>query len=362
MKNLNNKYKKRFLSVFFSIFGIFSILLLFIFFGYKFLKADPVYDPLKQRDSTLITEKEFKQQNEQKSNGIFTPPIRTNILLTCVDESETRTDFMVIISFISTTNQINIISIPRDTYVNFKGEDLKELRSINKGAPSHMKATEIHAWTKDEGINMLQKYLEKELGIKIDYYAKMNFKGFRNIIDTVGGIEFNVPRRMYYSDPTQDLYINLKPGLQTLDGNKSEQLLRFRKNNDTTGYARGDLERIEVQQDFIKEFFKQVLNKDTIMNNLGEIALNIVKYVDTNFNITDLPKYLESIAKININNIQIVTLPGYAQYIDDISYYILDKNETDKIIDKFFYGNTDPDKEPIIQTTFEQNENSSKNE
>lgn len=347
MKNLEKRYKKKFLKIFTTTFSIFFIGLLFIFFGYKFLSAEQVYDPSKQRDSTLITEKELKQQVEQTSTGIFKAPIRTNILITGVDEQESLTDVIMVASYISTTGEINLLSIPRDTYMSYKGEDLNSLREINRGAPSYMKMNSVYAYTKDSGIDFLQSSIENMLGIKIDYYVKVDLDAFVSIVDAVGGIYFNVPEGgLKYSDPMQDLYINLKEGEQLLDGKQAEGLVRFRK-----GYATQDLKRVEIQQEFIKEFIRQVLSKETLMSNLGDIIINLIKYVETDFDVADVPKYITSIANIDTNKMNTATLPGTPQTIDGLSYYVMDTNSTNEIIDRFFYGNTDPQKEENIETS-----------
>ncbi len=347
MKNLENKYKKKFFKISTTMVSIFLIGLLFIFFGYKFLSADQAYDPSKQRDSTLITEKEIKQQVEQTSNGIFTPPIRTNILITGVDEQESLTDVIMVASYISTTGEINLLSIPRDTYISFKGDDLTALRDINRGAPSYMKMNSVYAYTKKSGMSFLQSSVESMLGIKIDYYVKVDLDAFVSIVDAVGGIYFDVPEGgLRYSDPTQDLYINLKEGRQLLDGKQAEGLVRFRK-----GYAAQDLKRVEVQQQFIKEFITQILDKETLMSNLGDIILNLIKYVETDFDVADVPKYLTVIPNIDTNKMNTATLPGTSQTIDGLSYYVMDSEATNEIIDRFFYGNTDPDKEIVTETS-----------
>ena len=72
----------------------------------------------------------------------------------------------------------------------------------------------------------------------------MDFEGFRDLIDAIGGVEFDVPTRMYYTDPKQNLEIDLYPGKQLLDGKKAEMFMRFRQNNDGTGYAEGDIGRM----------------------------------------------------------------------------------------------------------------------
>ncbi len=345
MRNSKTNYKRKFFVTFFSVFSVLLVCLLFIFFGYKFLGAEKSYDPTKQRDATLISEKELKQQTEQTSNGIFTPPIRTNILITGVDKEESLTDVLMVASFISTTGEINLLSIPRDTYISYKGEDLTALRKVNRGAPSYMKANSVYAYTKSAGIEPLKTTVENLLGIKIDYYVKVDLDAFVSIVDAVGGIYFDVPKGgLKYSDPTQDLYINLKEGYQLLDGKAAEGLVRFRK-----GYNRQDLQRVEVQQQFIKEFITQVLNKDTLVSNLGEITLNLIKYVETDFSASDLPKYLNCIPNIATSKMNTATLPGNPQMIDNLSYYVLDNSGTKEIVDQFFYGNTDPEKEETTE-------------
>ncbi len=352
MNNFDKKHKKKFLTIFFSILGVFFTLVAIVFFSYKFFIQKPAYDPNLQKDSTLV-ENEISNKNPQKEKGIFTPPVRTNILIVGVDKAEALTDVMMIASFISTTGEVNLISLPRDTYIKYEGQKLKELRKINSSAPNHMKANSVYAYGKKEGIQLLESTIEDMLGIKIDYYVKVDLKAFKNIVDAVGGIYFDVPKGgLKYSDPTQDLYINLKEGRQLLNGEDAEGLVRFRK-----GYVRQDLQRVEVQQQFIKEFITQVLDKETLMNNLGGIALNLIKYVDTDFGITDLPKYINLIPTINPNNIKTATLPGSPTTIDGLSYYLLDMEESKKIIDEFFYGNTDPDAKPNLETQTETTSN-----
>lgn len=345
MNNLDAKYKKKFLTIFFSILGIFLIGLIIAFLGYKFFIQKPAYDPSKQRDSTLVLEEDIQQEEDQ--GGMFTAPVRTNVLITGVDKAEALTDVMMVASFISTTGEINLISIPRDTYIKYEGEALKELRKINSSAPSHMKANSVYAYGKKDGMALLEKTIEDMLGIKIDYYVKVDLDAFKSIVDAVGGIYFDVPAGgLRYSDPTQDLYINLKEGRQLLNGEDAEGLVRFRK-----GYARQDLQRVEVQQQFLKEFITQVLNKETILNNLGGLSLSLIKYVDTDFGITDLPKYISLIPNIKVDEINTATLPGTPETIDGLSYYLLDTEGCKEIIDEFFYGNTDPSLDTTPETS-----------
>lgn len=333
----NSKYTKKFIKIFSITLFICLLIVTLGFFIYNNIFAKPLYDPSKQKDSTLLTEKEIQADNDSKSSGFLTAPVRTNFLIVGVDKEESLTDVMMVGSFISTTGEINLLSLPRDTYMPFAGDELNELRSLNKGAPSVMKLNSVFSYTqKNANVDFLKKTVENLLGINIEYYVKVDLDAFKSIVDAVGGIYFTVPEGgLKYSDPTQDLYINLKEGYQLLDGEAAEGLVRFRK-----GYIRQDLQRVEVQQEFVKEFIKQVLTKETIMKNFGEIALNLIKYVETDFGVSDFPKYLTSIQNIDTNNINSATAPGAPQYIGEVSYYLLNTTELKSIVDDFFYGNT----------------------
>ena len=124
-------------------------------------------------------------------------------------------------------------------------------------------------------------------GLPVHYYVVVNPDGFRRIIDTLDGVWIDVPIRMYYSDPDQGLYIDLKPGYQLLDGKKAEQFCRFR-----SGYANADLGRIEAQQNFVKALFEQKLKPEYLMKS-GEIYQHIEDCVDTNFSVSDIPIFLK---------------------------------------------------------------------
>lgn len=344
MNNTANSSKNLFLKVFFGILVLFYIFYIafMIFFMPAILNK---YDPTKQMDNQLFT------LEEKKEEGVLTAPVRTNFLVVGVDGHESLTDTIMIGSFISTNGQINLISIPRDTYVEFSGELSNILRKYTNKSLAHTKINSLSSYAggKQNGINFLKETIEVTLGIKIDYYVKVNLDAFKSIVDAIGGVYFNVPEGgLKYSDPTQNLYIDLKGGYQLLDGNAAEGLVRFRK-----GYATQDLKRVEVQQQFVVEVIKQTLKKENLIKNIGTIALNLIKYVDTDFSIFNAPKYLSAISNINENTIKTATLPGFSQTIDNLSYYVIDEQKTKELIDNFFYSKTyynidgDLDEKPI---------------
>lgn len=197
--------------------------------------------------------------------------------------------------------------------------------------PESVKINSVNVYGGDKyGMQFLKEQTEKILDINIDYYFKINLEGLRNIVDSIGGIYFDVPEHgMKYSDPLQDLYIDIKGGYQLLDGSAAEGLLRFRKD-----YTRQDLQRVEVSREFIKEFVSQVFKRDTVKNNLNSLTSDCIKYVETDFSINDAPKYIECLKNIKYFNDE--TLPGSGQIIDGTYYYVYDASETKKIAEKFF--------------------------
>lgn len=313
-KNSKKKRKKSLTKRFFRI--IFSILTIYFigvvcFFVYAFVTD-------KNSENETFVDKVVDKVAPKA-------PERTLALIACTDEGEGRTDGIMLIDYNSINNQISVVSIPRDTKVSINSDMwevmVKNEPSIVHDDPSFKKINAIPNYGKERGIEFLQTYLEELLDVKIDYYAHFNFEGFRYIVDSVGGIEFDVPQKMYYSDPTQDLYINLKPGVQLLDGDKAEQLLRFRS------YPQGDLKRVEVQQAFMKEFFKKVISVDSIVSNPKAYITTLTKYIDTNFNITDAVKYIGEIKELNVSNTQTYTLPCTTKTISGVSFVIVDDQE-----------------------------------
>lgn len=279
-------------------------------------------------------------------------PERTLALIACTDEGEGRTDGIMLVDYNSVNNQISVVSIPRDTKVNIP-PDMWEVMVQNEPSiayddPSFKKINSIPNYGKEQGIEFLKTYLEDLLDVKIDYYAHFNFEGFRYIVDSVGGIEFDVPQSMYYSDPTQDLYINLKPGVQLLDGDKAEQLLRFRS------YPQGDLKRVEVQQAFMKKFFEKVVSLDSIISNPKAYFTTLTQYIDTNFTVTDALKYVGEIKELNVSNTQTYTLPCTTETISGVSFVIVDEQEVKDFAYEIFKKPTINPEDIVYEDSFDK--------
>ncbi len=257
-------------------------------------------------------------------------PERTTVLLLGVDADETRTDTIMLACFNSVTNSVDLISIPRDTKVKVPKERYEIMKqNVSQLSSREMKINAVHAYGGEDGVDFLKAQIEEMLDIEIDYYAKVNFEGFHYIIDSIGGVKFNVEDRLYYNDGA-GFVIDLYPGEQILDGEKAEQLVRNRYS-----YAMQDLDRVQVQQKFLKAFMAQALQKDTILSNPKAYITTLVKYVDTDFGITDAVKYFSVLESFDAHNITGHTLPGEPEPPNG-AYYLMNKSETEDLVYEIF--------------------------
>ena len=178
-------------------------------------------------------------------------------------------------------------------------------------------------------------------GLPIHYFMSVNFDGFIEIIDALGGVEFDVPFRMKYDDPVQNLHIDIEKGLQVLDGKKSHDFVRFRKGNPGfPGYAMGDLGRIEAQQAFIRALISQKVNAKYLLK-ADDIFEVVKRNVRTNYTAKDLIKHLGAIGKISADTMKMYQLPGVSQTIGGASYFICDDAKTEELVNTVFRPTAD---------------------
>lgn len=332
MKQNDKKLLIKFIYIVLSLVSIFVIFAIFAVYIYSKSIPEPKKQVINQIESKNQEENEKPKPTEDNA-GIFQPPLKTNILIVGTDQSESLTDVILVGSFDRNTKKFNIITIPRDTYTVPSKSTIEELKQSGHLLPSVVKINEIHSYA-GRDISYTERQIEELLNIKLDYYVKINLLAFRKIVDGVGGIYMDIPKPgLYYNDPTQDLVISVPSGKQVLlDGEKAEGVVRYRST-----YANGDEGRIDVQHVFMKEFFKQVLNKQTIIDNMGTLLTTFISYVKTDYGVDNLPKYLQYLGDIKGDNFYFYTLPGEAKYIDGISYYICDPVKTAELVSKIFY-------------------------
>ena len=244
---------------------------------------------------------------------------KVNVLLAGTDYYGACTDTIMVASYDLDNNAINILSIPRDTrmYVGNRYQKINSAYSLSKDGNK-------------KGIHGTIEAVTRLTGIPINYYVEFSFETFRNAIDALGGVDFYVPQNMNYNDPFQDLSIHLKEGQQHLDGEKAEQLVRFRR------YPMGDIDRVKVQQDFIKAVAEQKLNLG-IITKLPELFDVVKKDLKTNFKAGDITKYALSLQDLTGEDVYVYSLPGEVNSEDyGASYWIADMTALSTLIEETF--------------------------
>lgn len=262
-------------------------------------------------------------------------PSYTNLVIFGTDEDGTRTDTIMVLNYNSKTKKLTLISVPRDSYIEVSEEDFEAMQSEypEPGSPKMKINTVYHYAPEGQKEDFSVKYVGELLGINIDYYALVDFDAFTYLVDSIGGIEYDVPMDMYYYDPEFDFLIDLKAGLQTLDGSQAEQLVRFRK-----GYANQDLGRVSTQQSFVKVLIGELAKKENILSNPTAYINAAIKYVKTNVGVSDAVKYFSVLNDFNSDEIESFTVPGTSAVLDGVSCYQVDEDTTDYLVKCVYDG------------------------
>lgn len=215
-------------------------------------------------------------------------------LLVGIDKAAAQTDTIMVGMLDARAHKLYINSVPRDTLVDVPWS----VKKVNSVYSNGIKAGDQEL----KGVDALKYEVSQIAGIPIDSYIVVDLQAFQALVDSVGGVTFDVPQNMYYSDPTQNLLINLKAGPQLLDGKSAMQLVRFR------GYPQGDLQRIQVQQDFLKAVASQLLQIGNL-SKVNDWAGIFKQYVDTNLTTSNLIWYGQQFMQLQSGDIVFNSIP-----------------------------------------------------
>ncbi len=234
-----------------------------------------------------------------------------SVLCCGVDNTQKLTDVIMYALFDTREGTVNILRIPRDTFV---GSDF----------PTG-KANAIYGHPKDgmTGIETLKNYLEENWKLDVDYYATIDLAGVRDIVDDIGGVTMNIEQQINYL-PGKVLY----PGEQTLTGEQAEWILRYR-----SGYSNGDLGRIDAQTAFVKAAIQQV--KDMGRMKCIPILMKHYNDVDTDMPLDKMIAVAGNLFELNVDDMVMHVVPGkgtmyysYAVYAVDIDGLVDILNES----------------------------------
>ena len=214
------------------------------------------------------------------------------ILVSGVDDGNGGSDTNILVAVDAAGGSIYGVSIPRDTRTHFNEKDRKINSAYSIG-----------------GMELLSEVTSDLLGIPVDYTVKVDLQGFEALVNALGGVYFDVPLDMDYDDPYQDLAIHVSKGYQRLNGADALGVVRFRHNNDGTGYGSEDLGRMQTQQNFLKAVAKQTLTVSSL-DKVNDFVKIFQRYVETDLTLGNLAWLGKEAINMGVDNINFSTLPG----------------------------------------------------
>lgn len=272
-------------------------------------------------------------------------PFTVLIMGVSEDISSKLTDTLMVASYNPKTQKATLISIPRDTFVG----------TNKQKATSYDKINALYQSSPEKTLAAVKKIT----GLDIKYYVVISNNALVQLVNEIGGVEFDVPIDMNYDDSSQKLAIHLKKGKQKLNGEQAEGLVRFRKNNNGTSYpveyGDNDLGRMRTQREFITEVAKQTLQLKNI-TKIGSFIDIVKENVTTNItNWSTIKDYIAYAVDFNTENIQTASIPGEADYYNKLSFFIYNKKETDKLVKELFEEQNGTTEETQEETTNSSN-------
>ena len=272
----------------------------------------PAQSAASDTDSQQSPEEQAAQEalrsHLERKGGFYT------ILLSGLDDDNGGSDTNILMAVDTVNGYVYGVSIPRDSKAIIGGKAHKINYAYNKG-----------------GTELLASTVSEQLGIPVDYTVCVNLQGFTALVDAIGGVDFEVPINMDYDDPIQGLSIHFKKGMQHLSGADALRVVRFRHNNDGTGYGSEDLGRMQTQQKFLKAVAKKMFSFENLISNPRKYAEIFGQYVDTDLSVTDLAWFGMQVFGMGVDKIDFSTLPNEWKY----PYIYLDPDETLALVNTY---------------------------
>ena len=245
-----------------------------------------------------------KPAGDTASDGLLKVKDKTTIMIMGVDERDDdvgRSDTLMIATIDPKKDQAALLSIPRDTRVKIKGHGYDKINAA-------------YAYG---GHKLTESTVEGLLGVDVEHYIMINTKSFQKIIDAIGGIDIDVEKRMYYEDPWDDdggLVINLRPGMQHMDGKTAMTYVRFRDEE-------GDIGRIKRQQKFMKACMDKIVSP-SIIPKLPAVISEVMDSIKTDLSMRQLLEFAGTLKSAQKNGLKTEMVPGHPLYINGVSYWI----------------------------------------
>lgn len=254
----------------------------------------------------IDVDEEMPEYISNQKEGVYT------FLVLGQSYENTQTDMMMLVTFDTNTGSVDAVSIPRDTMVNMN----RDVKKINAAIFS--------------GVENTMNWVRKTTGIYPNFYVMVDWEAIGEMVDAIGGVYFNVPFRMHYVDTTPEtgFTIDLEPGYQLLDGEQAMGVIRWRKNNVGGTYSPGDVGRMKLQQQFIRDVAWQILKPQNLAK-FGTFVTIFSEHVETNLTVGNMMWFAtKALEQDSINQLSFHELPGnysataYSRTVGNMQSYV----------------------------------------
>lgn len=228
-----------------------------------------------------------------------------------------RSDTLIIARIDPDNGRVTLVSIPRDTRVNIEGHGKTKINAA-------------HAYG---GPALVIKTVKEITGLPISHYAEVDFQGFKDVVDALGGVTVDVPEDIDDMKASNHVraFSKLNAGTQVLDGGHALTFVRSRE------FPRGDLQRIENQQTFFKALLKEML-KTSNMLRLPSVISAMAQSVTTDLSVGDMVSIANKLKGMDEAGLETVTMPGEPQMIGGGSYVVMDEDAFAEMIERVKAG------------------------
>lgn len=220
----------------------------------------------------------------------------TSILILGLDEVEgrNRSDTMILAHIRG--QSVTLISIPRDLRLKFPdGQFHKANAAYSLG-----------------GVRLAKRVVSELLDIPIPFHVVIDYQGFQEIVDRLGGVEVEVKKHLTYDDEAQNLHIDISPGRQLLDGEQALDYIRYRDQS-------GDFGRIERQRRFIRALLAKGIQEQGI-KELNSLVRAVSRYLATNLSLFDMFTLTRQLQGLDPQGVTMVQVPGEPARIEEVEY------------------------------------------
>ena len=256
--------------------------------------------------------------NQRNVNELVQKGEKINLLVLGIDHIEgaqaRRSDTMMLASIDTAQNKASLISIPRDLFLKYPDGNFRR----------------VNAAYAIDGADLARRMVSDFLGLPIKFYMVVDYEGFKEIVDLMGGVKITVEERLKYTDEAGNLNIDIEPGNQTLSGEEAMGYVRYRGNQ-------SDLQRINRQQKFLRALLQGGVNLEG-WSQIKNVINTGRKYANTNLSLMDMYDLGRTLKGLGTEDFDMVTLSAEPARVENKSVLLPRIVETRKVVAQEVHG------------------------